>query len=78
MNPKTSFQRYEELWKAEVEEQVPLPPCRIWDATVREPDEAYNLMQRLWEGEELDLYHLREWPPGTEAWKRVKLVEQIA
>jgi hypothetical protein len=68
----------EQLWKVEVEEQVPLPPYAVRTWSVIDPDVMYNLMQRLWQGETLHPRYLDEWPTGTEAWKRVKLVERLA
>jgi hypothetical protein len=74
---KAKLPEFEELWKAEVEEQVPLPPYKV-RLNSTNPYEMYNLARRLWwGGENLDPIYLDEWPAGTEAWKRVKLVERL-
>jgi hypothetical protein len=73
-----NYRHGDELWEVEVEEQVPLPSCRLWTGRIIDPDEVHNLMRRLWEGIELDPVYLDVWPAGTEAWRRVKLIERIA
>jgi hypothetical protein len=74
---KAERRAFEEQWKVEVEEQVPLPSCRLRFVAWLTPSEIFNLARRLWEGEKLDPVYLEEWPAGTEAWRRVKLVERL-
>jgi hypothetical protein len=74
---KAELPKFEEQWKVEVEEQIPLPSHRLRFVAWLTPSEIFNLARRLWEGEKLDPMYLDEWPAGTEAWKRVRLVERL-
>jgi len=58
-----------EVYKAECEDMVPLPECRAFDPA--DTDTVY----KVWHGGEVVDFGL--WPEGTEAYRRVRLLERV-
>lgn len=79
------LQLHEQLWQAEVEERLPLPSGRLklpvgierLYFSMGNAEKMVAQATDLWGGRSPDCT-LDPWPQGTEAWRRIKLVERLA
>jgi len=62
-----------DVFTCKVEEPVKLPECNIFPTI----DQAFESFVKLWNGQEISELRSR-WPLGTEAYRKVKLIEKIS